>query len=50
MKIFGAGQLTDRLDECLKYALDQDYLSCFTIGVENLTQLNDLAVRLPAAS
>lgn len=50
MKIFGAGQLTDRLDECLRYALDQDYLSCFTIGVENEGQLKDLAVRLPAAS
>jgi 1-deoxyxylulose-5-phosphate synthase len=50
MKIFGAGQLTDRMDQCLQYALDQDYLSCFTIGVENLGQLKDLAVRLPAAS
>jgi aryl-alcohol dehydrogenase-like predicted oxidoreductase len=50
MKIFGAGQLTDRLDECLRYALDQDYLSCFTIGVENQTQLKDLAIRIPAAS
>jgi aryl-alcohol dehydrogenase-like predicted oxidoreductase len=50
MKIFGAGQLTDRLDECLRYALDQDYMSCFTIGVENLSQLKDLAVRVPAAS
>jgi hypothetical protein len=50
MKIFGAGQLTNRLDECLRYALDQDYLSCFTIGVENMSQLKDLAVRVPAAS
>src|SRR5512133_67861 len=50
MKIFGAGQLTNRLDECLKYALNQDYLSCFTIGVENLGQLKDLAVRVPTAS
>ncbi len=50
MKIFGAGQLTNRLDECLRYALDQDYMSCFTIGVENQTQLKDLAVRMPAAS
>ncbi len=50
MKIFGAGQLTNKLDECLKYALDQDYISCFTIGVENMDQLKDLAVRLPAAS
>jgi aryl-alcohol dehydrogenase-like predicted oxidoreductase len=50
MKIFGAGQLTSHLDECLRYALDQDYLSCFTIGVESLSQLKDLAVRVPAAS
>jgi aryl-alcohol dehydrogenase-like predicted oxidoreductase len=50
MKIFGAGQLTNHLDECLRYALDQDYLSCFTIGVESLSQLKDLAVRVPAAS
>lgn len=50
MKIFGAGQLTNKLDECLKYALDQDYLSCFTIGVENMEQLNDLAARVPAVS
>jgi 1-deoxyxylulose-5-phosphate synthase len=50
MKIFGAGQLTNHLDECLRYALDQDYMSCFTIGVESLSQLKDLAVRVPAAS
>lgn len=50
MKIFGAGQLTNRLDECLRYALDQDYLSCFTIGVENRDQLNDLSTRVQAAS
>jgi aryl-alcohol dehydrogenase-like predicted oxidoreductase len=50
MKIFGAGQLSNRADECLKYALDQDYLSCFTIGVESLSQLKDLAVRLPSVS
>jgi 1-deoxyxylulose-5-phosphate synthase len=50
MKIFGAGQLINHKDECLQYALDQDYLSCFTIGVENSGQLKDLAVRMPAAS
>jgi predicted aldo/keto reductase-like oxidoreductase len=50
MKIFGAGQLTNRLDECLQYALNQDYLSCFTIGIENSSQLKDLSVRVPAAS
>jgi len=50
MKIFGAGQLANRIDECLKYTLEQDYISCFTIGVENMSQLKDLSVRMPAAS
>jgi 1-deoxyxylulose-5-phosphate synthase len=50
MKIFGAGRLTNRIDECLKYALAQEYLDCFTIGVQNLDQLNDLAQRIPLAS
>lgn len=50
MKIFGAGKLTNRVDECLQYALAQDYLDCFTIGVENLDQLKDLEKRIPLAS
>lgn len=48
MKIFGAGKLADRKDECLKFALSQEYLSCFTVGIENLDQLLDLEKRLPA--
>jgi aryl-alcohol dehydrogenase-like predicted oxidoreductase len=48
MKIFGAGQLVNRKDECLRFALAQDYLDCFTIGVESLDQLIDLEKRLPA--
>ena len=47
MKIFGVGKLMDRKDECLKYALAQDYMSCFTIGVENLEQFTDLEKRMP---
>lgn len=50
MKIFGAGSLTDRKDECLKYALNQDYMDCFTIGIENQEQLMDLKKRIPQAS
>jgi hypothetical protein len=50
MKIFGAGQLTNRVDECLQYALDQDYLDCFTIGIENLNQLKDVAKRVEESS
>jgi len=50
MKIFGAGELTDRLDECLQYALGQDFVDCFTIGQEDQSQMEDLVNRIPAAS
>jgi aryl-alcohol dehydrogenase-like predicted oxidoreductase len=50
MKIFGNGVLVNRKEECLKFALAQDYMSCFTIGVESMDQLNDLEKRLPELS
>jgi len=50
MKIFGAGRLVSRMDDCLRFALAQDYMSCFTIGVENYNQLKDLSERIPALS
>lgn len=50
MKIFGAGKLADKKDECLQYAMKQDYMDCFTIGVENYSQLLDLKKRIPEAS
>jgi predicted aldo/keto reductase-like oxidoreductase len=50
MKIFGVGKLIDRKDECIKYALAQDYMSCFTIGIESLDQFLDLEKRFPELS
>jgi aryl-alcohol dehydrogenase-like predicted oxidoreductase len=50
MKIFGAGELTDRLDECLQFALGQDFVDCFTIGQEDRSQMEDLVKRIPAVS
>jgi aryl-alcohol dehydrogenase-like predicted oxidoreductase len=50
MKIFGAGKLSDKVDECLKYAMKQEYMDCFTIGIENYEQLMDLKKRIPEAS
>ena len=50
MKLFGAGELTDKLDECLQYTLDQDFVDCFTIGQEDRNQMEDLMTRIPAAS
>jgi aryl-alcohol dehydrogenase-like predicted oxidoreductase len=50
MKIFGAGQLSGKPDECLQFALAQDCLDCFTIGQESRAQMQDLVRRIPAAS
>jgi predicted aldo/keto reductase-like oxidoreductase len=50
MKIFGAGRLAGKADEALQYALAQDVLDCFTIGVESRAQQSDLLRKIPAAS
>jgi hypothetical protein len=50
MKIFGAGRLRNKADECLQYALALDCVDCFTIGSESLAEFNDLVRRVPAAS
>ncbi len=50
MKIFGAGDLVDKVDECLQYALGQEYLDCFTIGQEGFHQTKDLLKRIPESS
>jgi aryl-alcohol dehydrogenase-like predicted oxidoreductase len=50
MKILGAGQLRDRADEALQYALAQDVLDCFTIGAESRVELEGLLTKIPAAS
>jgi len=50
MKIFGAGRLSNRIDESLTFALHQPFLDCFTIGQESATQHMDLLKRIPAAS
>jgi hypothetical protein len=50
MKIFGAGRLSDRIDESLTFALHQDFIDCFTIGQENVDQHQDLLKRIPTAS
>jgi aryl-alcohol dehydrogenase-like predicted oxidoreductase len=50
MKILGAGELRNRVDEALQYALAQDVLDCFTIGAESRRELTDLVNRIPPAS
>jgi len=50
MKIFGAGKLRDRTDECLQYALSTGVVDCFTIGSENAQEFLELTKKIPAAS
>jgi len=50
MKIFGAGKLRHRVDECLQYALSTDLVDCFTIGSESVAEFTELTKKIPAAS
>lgn len=50
MKVFGGGPLSKRVDECLEFALAQDFIDCFTIGQESADQFDDLLKRIPDAS
>jgi predicted aldo/keto reductase-like oxidoreductase len=49
MKILGQGDLRNRQDEALKYALSLSVLDAFTIGAESKTEQEDLIRRIGAA-
>jgi len=49
MKILGQGQLRNRQDEAIKYALSLGLLDAFTIGAENKQEQEDLIRRISAA-
>jgi predicted aldo/keto reductase-like oxidoreductase len=50
MKILGEGDLRDKVDDALRFALSQDCIDCFTIGAANRDELTDLIKRMPTAS
>jgi len=50
MKIFGGGSLTNRVDECLRFILNQNYVDSFTIGVESREQLQEILRKIPELS
>jgi hypothetical protein len=50
MKILGQGDLRNRQDEALKYALSLGVLDAFTIGAESRTEQEDLIRRIAAAA
>ena len=49
MKILGQGDLSNRQDEAIKYALSLGILDAFTIGAESKQQQEDLLRRIAAA-
>jgi 1-deoxyxylulose-5-phosphate synthase len=49
MKILGQGDLSQRQDQALKYALSLDLLDAFTIGAESQSEQQDLIRRIAAA-
>ena len=46
MKVFGAGQLTGRMDEMLRFQTSLDCVDAFTIGCENRDELSGVLRRL----
>jgi hypothetical protein len=46
MKILGQGDMRDRVDEALKYALSLGVLDAFTIGAESRSEQEDLVRRI----
>ncbi len=50
MKILGQGDLRQRQDEALRYALSLDLLDAFTIGAESRSEQEDLLRRISAAA
>jgi len=50
MKILGQGDMRDRVDEALKYALGLGVLDAFTIGAESRPEQLDLIRRIATLS
>ena len=50
MKVLGEGQLRDRLDEALRFAVTKDVVHCFTIGCESRAEFEDNFARIAKVS
>jgi len=50
MKVYGAGRLADKKDECLEFHTGAGFIDNFTLGIESYEQLKDIQKRLPEAS
>ena len=50
MKVYGAGKLVHKKDECLEFHTGAKFIDAFTLGIESIEQLRDIQKRLPEAS
>ncbi len=50
MKVYGAGKLVHKKDECLEFHTGAKFIDAFTLGIESIEQLKDIQKRLPEAS
>lgn len=50
MKVYGAGSLVDKKDECLQFHTGSDFIDAFTLGIESMEQFKDVQKRFPEAS
>ena len=50
MKVYGAGRLIDKKDECLEFHTGSGLMNHFTLGIEGYEHLRDIQKRLPEAS
>lgn len=50
MKVYGAGKLADKKDECLEFHTGSGFIDAFTLGIESYEHLKDIQQRLPEAS
>ena len=50
MKVYGAGTLIDKKDECLQFQLGTGITDAFTMGIESIEHLRDIQKRMPEAS
>lgn len=50
MKVYGAGKLVNKKDECLEFHTGAGFIDAFTLGIESVEQLRDIQKRLPEAS
>jgi 1-deoxyxylulose-5-phosphate synthase len=46
MKILGNGKLVDRMDECVRFIINRDYVDSFTIGFADITQMDEMIRRI----